>query len=1064
MVPNKQLAHFRLLEHYPAFSAHYHLHMNKGILQSPRAPFFLLAGFLILLTSVVGAGWLAQSPSQEELYGDVGRYLHEFKRLFHEGRIMWWSADFLGGQSTAPYFMFALPSVLGLLGTALFGDTVGLKVVLLLVYPATALGVYLLTTKLTGDRWTGAIAGTLCALNAQLILRIASFEHYNSVICVAFAPFVLWAFIKLAEDGSWRSAFLLGAFWSGMMLSYAKLTLMFLPFAAIFYLWLLFTRPEQRTALVRGTLVSVVIVFLAAGLLLLPLLREYQWVAVFSFDNFTGWQQSFSIKNFVSVLDRNNGLLSGMTPIFTADRGQFYFGLVVLFAVGVAFWRARKNAGWLTSKAGGLFRLFAGLALFSLWLAQGPYSVFTGLQEFLKGSAGAPDWIAALVWLMTVLPAFMIYAIIPASRRRGFWAAGLLLIYFFVPGFTILEQLPLYRDIRAPWGFWEVGYFSVAVAAAIALRQLFSASVDRRDHLVVAGLLSVIALLDASAYLGKFFAPGIPPQTFSDFGRANDYLRSSLIEGRVYPLSGRYFYLRTPMESGRGLTSEAIWSHFQLRGMRALVNGANSSPTAMQTYLRVAGVSHLLLDKNDPFTPQQIQEAFAQAYPAAFDSEHIKVLENKDTLSPAFVAREHIAMDPDTESMAAGFLDAAGKINAAPIELAAGERSFPFMAGTGSEKDGIQISQRYAQTTGAPFTRVSYALPRAADDRMTFNPFGSREGWLVVSEAWHPDWRATSSGAEIPIYKAFGGLMAVPLGRTEGTIDFIFSPPRWYDLCVWVSGLTWAGVLGMLFIMPMPFVPRRLRDRWTGADRITSAIKPPETPVNKAVVVIPTYNERESINKALDLVLNLPRKVDVLVVDDGSPDGTADLVRSRPEFNKRVFLLEGKGKAGLGTAYRRGFRWALKNGYEAAVEMDADLSHDPADIPKLLGALEKGAHIAVGSRYLGGISVLNWPQSRLFISTFGGFYVRTLTALPMSDPTSGFKAIRAEVLRDLDWNKVQAEGYAFQIELHHTAWKQGYTVTEVPIVFTERREGDSKMSAAISLEAAWRVLRLAAAS
>jgi len=313
-------------------------------------------------------------------------------------------------------------------------------------------------------------------------------------------------------------------------------------------------------------------------------------------------------------------------------------------------------------------------------------------------------------------------------------------------------------------------------------------------------------------------------------------------------------------------------------------------------------------------------------------------------------------------------------------------------------------------------------------------------------------------------FKAFGGLMAIPLSRTEGPIEFTFSPPRWYDISVWISGLSWAGVLGMLLVMPLPFVPKRWKDWWTGANKKTPVINSPSTPINKAVVVIPTYNERESIGKALDLVLNLPRKVDVLVVDDGSPDGTAGVVRSRPEFNKRVFLLEGTEKAGLGTAYRRGFQWAVKNGYEAAIEMDADLSHDPADIPKLLEALEKGAHIAVGSRYFGGISVLNWPQSRLFISTFGGFYVRTLTALPMSDPTSGFKAIRADVLRDLDWGKVQAEGYAFQIELHHTAWKQGYTIKEVPIVFTERREGDSKMSTAISLEAAWRVLRLAAVS
>jgi dolichol-phosphate mannosyltransferase len=347
---------------------------------------------------------------------------------------------------------------------------------------------------------------------------------------------------------------------------------------------------------------------------------------------------------------------------------------------------------------------------------------------------------------------------------------------------------------------------------------------------------------------------------------------------------------------------------------------------------------------------------------------------------------------------------------------------------------------------------------------MVFDPYGSREGWLVVTEAWHPDWRAYSDGADIPIYKAFGGLMAVPLSRTDGPIEFIFTPPRWYDLAVWISGLSWAGVLGLLLIMPLPFIPKRWKDWWTGANKRTPVIDPPASAVTKAVVVIPTYNERESINKALDSVLGLPRKLDVLVVDDGSPDGTAEVVRERPEFNKRVFLLTGKGKAGLGTAYRRGFQWALKHGYEAAVEMDADLSHDPADIPKLLEGLEQGAHIAVGSRYLGGISVLNWPQSRLFISTFGGFYVRTLTALPMSDPTSGFKAIRADVLRDLNWGKVQAEGYAFQIELHHTAWKQGFTIKEVPIVFTERRVGDSKMSTAISLEAAWRVLRLAAVS
>ena len=1036
----------------------------KVFSQQKDKAFVALLLFLTVYVVILGFGWLRQTPSQEELYADVGRFYAELRDMFAGGRINWWSPDFMQGASNSQYFLVVLPVILGNAFTVVFGEFSGGKLMGLAALYLAGIGAFFFARKTTGNTWIGFLAGLLYVTNAQILLRIASFEHIGSVFAYAFLPFIPLCFLKVAEDSSWRSAVLLALSWAAVMLSYTKLALMFLPIAAGFVIWMIRDKPTQKLALIKGSLVALGLLLLLVLPLLLPMMREHQWVAAFSFDNFAGWQQAFSMKSFISVLDRANGLLANMRPDFVADRGQFYFGLVTIFSIAAVLWWARGRTEWLETRNGDLLRLFLGLTLLALWLSHGPFSAFTGLQEFLKGSIKAPDWIAALVWLMTIVPLVVIYLILPRTPRRGLWAALLIIVYLFVPGFVLVEKLPIYQDIRAPWGFWETGFLCIAMAAAIAIHQLFHALIEKRDRLVVAGLLGVILLLDASAYFSKFFAPGLPAQTFSDFDRSQDYLKTSLIEGRVYPMSGRYFYLRTPMQSGRGLNSEAAWSHFQMRGMRALVNGANSSPTAMQTYMRVAGISHVLLDKKDPFTPPEIQNAFAQAYPTGFDSEYIRVLENKDSLAPAFIAREYIAMDPDTEEMASAFLDAAGRVNAVPIELGPNERNFPFLAGTGSTASGIQISQKYAQGPGAAFERVPYSLPRKDPSKMVFDPFGDRKGWLVVTEAWHPDWRAYSDGAQLPVFKAFGGLMAVPLGRTNGPIEFVFTPPRWYDLAVWVSGLSWAGVLGMLLIMPLPFIPKRWKDWWTGANKKAPVITPPATPVNKAVVVIPTYNERESIGKALDLVLNLPRKVDVLVVDDGSPDGTAQLVRSRPEFNKRVFLLEGTEKAGLGTAYRRGFQWALKNGYEAAIEMDADLSHDPADIPKLLEALEKGAHIAVGSRYLGGISVLNWPQSRLFISTFGGFYVRTLTALPMSDPTSGFKAIRAEVLRDLDWNKVQAEGYAFQIELHHTAWKQGYAIKEVPIVFTERREGDSKMSTAISIEAAWRVLRLAAVS
>lgn len=1034
---------------------------RKTTLMSPQSA---LLGFLAVYCGALAFGWLRQTPSQEELYGDVGRFIVEVSRMISGGGISWWGPDFLHGQSNAPYFLSAFPLVFGTVFFKIFGDPAGIKIAALAVLPAAAWTMFIFVRRMTGNGWTAVVAGILYVLNAQMVLRIANFEHWMGAYSYVFPPLILWAFLKIADEGSWRASAWLAFGWSAMMLSYAKLTFMFAPLAAVFFVWLMLDQPARRVVLVRGTLVSLVLVGLMAVVLLLPLTREYQWVAAFKFDNFEGWQRAFSIKNFLSVLDRGNGLFASMRPDFTADRGQFYIGLLTFFAVAAVFWWSRRHGAWLATREGVILRLFVGITLLALWLSQGPFSVFTGVQEFLKGSAQAPDWIAALMWLMTLVPLFLIHAILPATPRRPYVAAVLILIYLFVPGFVLLEKVPMFRDIRAPWGFWEVGFFAVAVTGALALTQMFSAFIEKRDRAVVAGLLAVIALLDASAYFNKFFAPGLPAQTFTDFDSSQRYLKNSLTEGRVYPMSGRYFYLRTPMQSGRGLNSEAAWGHFQMSGMRALVNGANTSANAMQTYMRVAGISHVLLDKQDPFTPQQVQQAFAQAYPTGFDSDFIRVLENKDSLAPAFLAREYIAMPLGSEALAPAFLEAAGRINAVPIELGENERSFPFLAGSGGGANGIQLVQRYAQSPGQPFQRVPFALPRTDPSRMVFDPFAVREGWLVVTEAWHPDWRAYSDGTEVPIYKAFGGLMAIPLSRTEGPIEFIFTPPRWYNLAVYVSAASWAGVLGLLIIMPLPIVPRRWRDVWTGADKITPVIAPPRRPVAKAVVVIPTYNERETIGRTLDLVMGLPRKVDVLVVDDGSPDGTADLVRARPEFGKRIHLLTGEGKAGLGTAYRRGFQWAIKNGYDAAVEMDADLSHDPADIPKLVEALEAGAHLAVGSRYLGGISVLNWPQSRLFISTFGGFYVRTLTALPMSDPTSGFKAIRVEVLRDLEWRRVQAEGYAFQIELHHTAWKQGYTITEVPIVFTERREGDSKMSTAISLEAAWRVLRLAAVS
>jgi dolichol-phosphate mannosyltransferase len=235
----------------------------------------------------------------------------------------------------------------------------------------------------------------------------------------------------------------------------------------------------------------------------------------------------------------------------------------------------------------------------------------------------------------------------------------------------------------------------------------------------------------------------------------------------------------------------------------------------------------------------------------------------------------------------------------------------------------------------------------------------------------------------------------------------------------------------------------------------------PEPPGARPLLVIPTYNEIASLPGVLALVLALPGPLHVLVVDDNSSDGTGQAVREHPLFGQRIFLLARPGKLGLASAYMDGFQWALQRGYTAAIEMDADLSHDPRDVPRLLATLDAGADLAIGSRYVAGISVINWPLSRLVLSMGAGVYTRCFTGLKLSDPTSGFKAIRREVLERLDWPRIRTEGYGFQIALHFFAARAGFQLREVPIVFTERRNGQSKLSHGIALEAAGLVLKLA---
>jgi dolichol-phosphate mannosyltransferase len=233
-------------------------------------------------------------------------------------------------------------------------------------------------------------------------------------------------------------------------------------------------------------------------------------------------------------------------------------------------------------------------------------------------------------------------------------------------------------------------------------------------------------------------------------------------------------------------------------------------------------------------------------------------------------------------------------------------------------------------------------------------------------------------------------------------------------------------------------------------------------PETDALVIIPTYNEADNIRRVIDLVLAQPTPISILVVDDNSTDGTAEAVRSKmEEAPNRVDLIERGGKLGLGTAYLRGFRYALARSYEYICEMDADLSHDPDDLPRLIETVRNGeADLAIGSRYVGGVRVIDWPLPRLVLSYAAGIYTRTITRMPINDVTAGFKCFHRRVLEALPLDRVNSDGYAFQVEMHYRTWQAGFTIEEVPVIFTERTEGQSKMSRAIVREAALKVWEL----
>lgn len=1039
---------------------------------------WLLAGLGFLF--LAGWAWILKGPSAEQAAGDPG-ILHDY----FKGNWSGWTPQYLLGRSEAilnvGFLALQAIGLIQLLSSPLLNGLGGLKLAGVLFAVASGVSMYFFVASLTPNKKTAAVAGFLYVTMPGIIVRAVMYEHIGVSMAFVFVPLILRGLWVLTQVRSPREIVLLGLSAAGLSLSYTKMAVTILPMLLIWILFCLGRAQVPKLAIFFSYVGAAGIVTLAGLSILLPAFYESRIAALFAFDPLDGWQKHYSFKTALSWIDLSKFFLAAAGPDFEGDAQYFFIGAVPLIGVSLGL-GLTKLSDWRRSGEGRWFLALLTCWIFTLWIAAGPRGIFGGQIYLLSSCQQMKDYGLSLIWFVFLWMGWMVWKILREASHGGrvIPVVGLLL-FLFLPLFPLLAKLPFFGDVRAPESFWSTaGYACLVAATALVAAPLLtrSESSGKKWRPILFPIVILAYLAHFLPVYQAFARGGLDPNLIEDYERAAEFLKRAPRPGRVHPMSSRYYYLTIPEKTGRGLSTEALLRHFQLRWVRHFEVASQASMELFQKYLNLAGVSYLLIDKSDPSIPPQAVEAYRQAFPTVFESNNLTLLENRGSMFPAFFAKDFVVYPGSSYLQSPAILQLSG-LNFLAVEATLPDPNTPGLAGIAKGEGEVELTPAYRDRTGTPFVPVPAQAPRSEDfGRINFDlPPGHGAGWLAVAEAWHPDWRVVVNGSTRPATRVAGALLGARLEAGENSVEFRFQQPDWYMGTLSVGIFTWVSMLGLLVLTPMRWVPSGFQTWWRGGDLDLDEEKPRVSAkdsgkrveakstaagkIQKFLVILPTYNEGESIQHVLEEVQAKAPGAEILVVDDNSPDGTAAKVKQTPNFGKKVHLLERPGKGGLGSAYKEGFQWALKRGYDAVVEMDADLSHDPADVPKLLQALADGADIAVGSRYLNGVRVLNWPQSRLWVSSFGGWYTRRLTGLPMTDPTSGFKAIRRRVLEGLEWDKFTAQGYGFQIEIHFLAWQGGFRIQEVPIVFTERREGQSKMSLQIAQEAALRVLQLA---
>ena len=774
-----------------------------------RFPTYFLPNLFV--TALIGVVWLFKGPTDQELLANAAKAMD-----FHPWR-GWWSNTFLGGASLAPGLTTLLTYLVLKAFIVPFGVTAGSKLAALLAAFLGGLGVSALLRRWTGDETAAWVGGVAYILGPQMALRLAGNEHLPVVFSMVFAPWVFWALIGLAQEASWKYSLIVALLSAGMTLAFTKLAVVFAPLALLFVAYLWQRDTTARKSLVNGLLRSLALFLPLAVIPLLPTLREVQWLAMFQFDPFAAWQQNFSLKSLVSWLDRGNVLQRGMPPGFTADLGGFYVGVLAL-AVGLfAWWRADRSeeGDQETQSLISALKVVFGMLLFVSWLSAGPRCIAQGMLEFLKSATNAADLSIPLFWLIAAGQCVLLWMIWPDHPRRDWGRIAAILVFLGVPGFRLYELLPFAHDIRAPWSVWQVGgSLAVALLFGVGVALLLRGRVD--GMLSSGGLAFLLVILlvgDYSVYLLRYGTGAMASATYPAFEQVCAQLRQAPV-GTVYPLSGRYFYLQIPTLTGKPIEQEAFNSYFGLAWRRALQNAAMAAPESMRTGLSLLGCSYIFIDKQDPNTPQNLQQTFKALFPAVAENEFFLVLANPGTLYPAFLAHDFVALPPGSYAMAPAAVQLAPQ-NLITVEMTGVDRNSPGFAGMAKGPNQIELLSQYQGKAGQPFARVPLVGDRKDDSqRMNFQLPPNVSGWLVVTEAYHPDWTVSIDGKPGEVHRVEAAVLStyVPLGSHE--VIFQFKAPVWYSLCLALGTLSWIVALAALLYLPSTHAPAQWREWW----------------------------------------------------------------------------------------------------------------------------------------------------------------------------------------------------------------------------------------------------------